>query len=77
MIRKVTEQSSLFNGKIIPLFPLVLILAVSPVDKVSRWVKEKRKVSVNPRKVISKYSNSMDSVDLFDKLLESYRPILR
>ena len=62
MIRKVTEQSSLFNGEIIPLFPSVLILAVSPVDKVSRWVIGKRKVSVDPRKVTSEYSNSMGSV---------------
>ena len=49
---------------------------VSPVDKVSRWVKGKGKVSVNQPKVISEYNKGMGGVDLPDLLLGSYRPNL-
>ena len=50
---------------------------VTPVDKVSRWVKRKGKVSVDQPKVISEYNKGMGGVDLLDMLLGSYRPNLR
>ena len=50
---------------------------VTPVDKVSRWVKGKGKVSVDQPKVISEYNKGMGGVDLLDMLLGSYRPNLR
>ena len=49
---------------------------VTPVDKVSRWVKGKGKVSVDQPKVICEYNKGMGGVDLFDVLLGSYRPNL-
>ena len=50
---------------------------VTPVDKVSRWVKRKGRVFVDQPKVISEYSKGMGGVDLLDILLGSYRPNLR
>ena len=50
---------------------------VTPVDKVSRWVKGKGKVSVNQPKIISEYNKGMGVADLFDMLLGSYCPNLR
>ena len=49
---------------------------VTPVDKVSRWVKGKGKVSVGQPKVLSEYNKGMGGVDLLDMLLGSYRPNL-
>ena len=49
---------------------------VTPVDKVSRWVKGKGKVSVDQPKVISEYSKGTGGVDLLDMLLRSYCPNL-
>ena len=49
---------------------------VTPVDKVSRWVKGKGKVPVEQPKVISEYNKGMGGVDLLDMLLGSYRPNL-
>ena len=46
---------------------------VTPVDKVSRWVKGKGKVSVNQPKFISEYNKGMGCVDLLDMLLGCYR----
>ena len=50
---------------------------VTPVDKVSRRVKGKGKVSVDQPKVISEYNKGMGDVDLLDMLLGPYRPNLR
>ena len=50
---------------------------VTPVDKVSRWVKGKGKVSVDQLKVISECIKDMGVVDLLDMLLGSYRPNIR
>ena len=50
---------------------------VTPVDKVSRWVKGKGKVSVDQPKVISEYNKGMGGVDLLDILLGLYCPNLR
>ena len=50
---------------------------VTQIDKVSRWVKEKGKVSVDQPKVISEYNKGMGGVDFLDMLLGSYRPNLR
>ena len=50
---------------------------VTPVDKVSRWVKGKGKVSVDQPKVISERNKGTGGVDLLDMLLGSYRPNLR
>ena len=49
---------------------------VTPVDKVSRWVKGKGKVSVDQPKATSEYNKGMGGVDLLDMLLGSYRPNL-
>ena len=49
---------------------------VTPVDKVSIWVKGKGKVSVNQPKFISEYNKGMGGVDLLDILLGSCRPNL-
>ena len=46
---------------------------VTPVDKVSRWVKGKGKVSVDQPKFISEYNKDMGCVDLLDMLLGCYR----
>ena len=50
---------------------------VTPVDKVSRWVRGKGKFSFYQPKVISEYNKGMGGVDLLDMLLGSYRPNLR
>ena len=50
---------------------------VSPVDKVSRWVKGKGKVYVDQPNVISEYNKGMGGVDLLAMMLGSYRPNLR
>ena len=46
---------------------------VTPVDKVSRWVKGKGKVSVDQPEVIYECNKGMGGVDLLDMLLGSYR----
>ena len=46
---------------------------VTPVDKVSRWVKVEGKVSVDQPKFISEYNKGMGGVDLLDILLWSCR----
>ena len=46
---------------------------VTPVDKVSRWVKGKGKVSVDQPKVIFEYKRGMGGVVFLDMLLGSYR----
>ena len=78
-ITKVTERSSSFSGKIIPLLQLVLILAKShqSIKSQGKRVKGKGKVSVDQPKVIAEYNKGIGGVDLFDMLLGSYRPNLR
>ena len=49
---------------------------VTPVDKVSRWVKRKGKISVDQPKIISEYNKGMGGADLLDMLLGSYCPNL-
>ena len=46
---------------------------VTPVNKVSRWVKAEGKVSVDQPKFISEYNKGMGGVDLLDILLWSCR----
>ena len=50
--------------------------SVTPVNKVSRWVKGRGKVSVDQPKLITEYNSGMGGVDLLDMQLASYRPNL-
>lgn len=48
-----------------------------PMHEVKRWKKNAGQVNVKQPDIVYQYNKSMGGVDLFDRLVSSYRPVLR